>query len=88
MLRGSIVPCTSRRSKGSNNMELLGEVGLHGTHTAAADAYDDTDRPRPRLPRGAAGLLRGSIVPCTSRRSKGSNYKVGLHVLFVLGLIP
>jgi hypothetical protein len=60
----------------------------HTAHTAAADAHDDDDRPRPRLPRGAAGLLRGSIVPCTSRRSKGSNYKVGLHVLFVLGLIP
>ena len=80
MLRGSIVPCTSRRSKGTNYMELLGEVGLHGTHTAAADAYDDSDRPRPRLPRGAAGLFKGS--------SKGTNYKFGLHVLFVLGLIP
>ena len=28
LLRGSIVPCTTRRSKGTNYMELLGEVGL------------------------------------------------------------
>ena len=28
LLRGSIVPCSTRRSKGTNYMELLGEVGL------------------------------------------------------------
>ena len=52
--------------------------------TAASDADEDSDRPRPRLPRGAAGLLRGSIVPCTSRRSKGTNY---MELLGEVGLL-
>ena len=56
----------------------------HTAHTAAADAHDDDDRPRPRLPRGAAGLLRGSIVPCTTRRSKGTNY---MELLGEVGLL-